>query len=113
MSTPEESQHRVCRMFGAEYTPVGPGRLGIALQTLDKLPLCGTRLAPDGNMCGWWIHGGDWCDDVNFYQPVCQEHIEEVCRLAVPFLALPVGWSFCTNGKGNIDAWGPGDEGEP
>ncbi|MFN3149121.1 hypothetical protein [Bremerella sp.] len=101
----EESQRRICTIFDAQYTPVGPGRIGIALQTLDQLPFRGVRVAPVGNMCGWWIHAGEWSDDPHFYQPMCQEHIEETCQWILPFLKLPIGWQFYTDGKGNIDAW--------
>ena len=80
-------------------------RIAFALNTLDKTPIYGVREKQEGNMCGWYIHGGEWSDDPNFYQPVCIEHIEETCKWVLPFLGLPEGWRFYTDKKGNIDAW--------
>ena len=97
----------MCRTFGTGFEPPAPGtKVGIALQTLTRIPIHGVRLAPTETTCGWYIYAGDEGSDApDFYQPLCVEHVAEYCRFALPFLCLPPGWRFVTDGKGYIDAW--------
>jgi hypothetical protein len=105
--TVQELQRRICRTYGADFEPPAPGsKVGIALQTLSRLPIHGVRLPPEEATCGWYIYAGDeWLDDVDFYQPMCVEHIAKYCPPALPFLALPAGWRFMTDGMGFVDVW--------
>lgn len=104
--TLEELQRRICGTFKAEVDPPLPGtKVAIALRTLDRVPIYGVRIAPTEGMCGWYIHAGEWSDAADFYQPLCVEHLDEHCAFALPFLCLPPGWRFMTDGKGFIDAW--------
>jgi hypothetical protein len=49
--------------------------------------------------------GGEECSNApDFYSPLCVEHLAELCPLAVPFLALPPGWRFLTDGDDD-DVW--------
>ena len=104
--TLEELQRRICEAYGAEFTPPSPGsKLGIALQTMDRTPINAVRHQPRGTTCGWYIFAGDeWSDATDFYQPLCVEHMDEYCKIAQPLLALPPGWWFHTDGKGNYGA---------
>lgn len=105
--TIEEMQRRICRAYGAKYFPPLLGsKVGIALQTMDFSPIHAVRLLPTETTCGWYIYAGDeWSEDPNYYQPLCVEHMEKHCPVALPFLALPPGWRFLTDGKGKLDAW--------
>ena len=102
-----ELQQRICLTYGASFDPPVPGtKVGIAIQTLERTPVHGVRVAQTETTCGWYFHAGDeWSDDVNFYQPLCVEHLAEYCKFALPFLCLPSGWRFMTDGKGFIDVW--------
>ena len=102
-----EQQQRVCRTYGADSHPPPPGsKIGIALRTLGRLPIHGVRVTPSGSTCRWYIHAGDeWSDDPDFYQPLCIEHLAEYCKPALPFLCLPPGWRFMTDGEGFVDVW--------
>jgi hypothetical protein len=104
--TLEDLQRRVCRAYQADYVPPTPGsKVGIALQTMDRSPIHAVRLPPTETTCGWYIFAGDeWSDDPNFYQPMCVEHMAQYCKFALPFLALPPGWRFFTDGKGQYGA---------
>ena len=102
----EEVQRRICRTHGAPFEPPARGsKVGIALQTMGRIPIHGVRIRPTETVCGWYIHAGEWSDDPNFYQPMCVEHLEEYCRFALPFVCLPPGWRFLTDGRGYIDVW--------
>ncbi|MDY3553655.1 hypothetical protein R5W24_002760 [Gemmata sp. JC717] len=102
----ELQQKAVCDQYGAEFLPSGPGsRVGIAIETLGLRPLNGLRLDPANGVCGWYLWGGgepSKADD--FYKPVCVEHVADHCPAAIPFLALPPGWRFLTDGD-YVDVW--------
>lgn len=100
-------QRELCREFGTRFEPPSPGsKVGIAIQTLDRLPIHGVRLPPTESTCGWFIFAGnEWSDADDFYQPLCVEHLPNYCPSVVPFLALPPGWRFLTDGNGYIDVW--------
>jgi hypothetical protein len=88
-----DDQHNVCRRFGTEYIPPDiEQKVGIALGSLGMLPLHALRLNPENNTCGWYIHGGEFSTDPDFYQPLHVTHLAEYCPDIVPYLALPPGW---------------------
>lgn len=107
VETLEELQRRICRTYGAAYEPPVPrSKVGIALQTMGRIPIHGVRIPVTETVCGWYIYAGDeWSDDTTFYQPLCLDHLAEYCRFALPFLGLPPGWRFLTDGRGYIDVW--------
>ena len=91
--TMSDKQRAICQRFGADYLPVEiVHKVGIALDTLDKLPLYATRIPPENGTCGWYIYGGDYSSDLDFYQSLHTAHLEEVCPSILPYLALPPGW---------------------
>ncbi|MCC2670421.1 MAG: hypothetical protein K0Q72_2892 [Armatimonadetes bacterium] len=102
-----DQQRRICRTHGAEFVPPVPGsRVGIALQTMGQLPIHGVRLEPTETTCGWYLFAGEqWSDAADFYQPLCVEHLAHHAEPALPFLALPPGWHFMTDGQGFVDVW--------
>jgi hypothetical protein len=102
----EEDQRSACSKHGADFcSPLKGSRVGIALHTLDLKPLNGMRVEPVGNTCGWYLWGGgDRSNADDFYSPMCVEHLIDKCPIAVPFLALPPGWRFLTDGE-YVDIW--------
>lgn len=102
----KELQHRICEKYDVDFVQPLPGsKLGLAIETLHRMPIHGVRLSPTENTCGWYIYGGEWSDAPDFYKPLCIDHLEEYCKLALPFLCLPPGWNFITDDKGFIDVW--------
>jgi len=103
----QELQQRICRTYGTAFEPPVPGsKVGIALQTMGRIPIHGVRLPPTETTCGWYINAGDeWSDDADFYKPLCIEHLADYCKFALPFICLPPGWHFMTDGRGFIDVW--------
>lgn len=107
-------QRRICRTYGAGFVPPAPGsKVGLAIQTLGRVPIHGVRLTPTETTCGWYIHAGDeWSDEDDFYKPLCVDHLEDYCKFAMPFICLPPGWRFMTDGKGFIDIWQDAEPGD-
>ena len=86
-------QRNVCQRFGAEYIPPEASQnVGISLGSLENVPLHAVRLIPENGTCGWYIYGGEYSTDADFYQPLHVAHLVERCPNIVPYLALPPGW---------------------
>jgi len=110
MESLDEQRRGVCRDRGADCLPPELGSMvGIALHTLDRLPIHGVRLPPTETTCGWYIHGGESSDADDFYRPLCVEHLAEYCAFVLPLLALPPGWRFMADGEGFRDVWQDAD----
>jgi hypothetical protein len=102
----QAKQKSLCHQYGAPFLPpVAGSRVGIAIETLGSKPLNGMRIEPEGGACGWYLWaGGEPSEADDFYKPICVEHLAEHCPAALPFLALPPGWRFLTDGH-YIDVW--------
>lgn len=95
----------LCSKYGAAFEPPLAGsQIGIALHTLHLVPLHGLRHPPEHGTNGWYIWAGEMSDEADFFQPLCVEHLSHRCPLAIPFLGLPPGWRFLTDGD-YIDVW--------
>jgi len=101
-----ESQSEICRQFGAvPDTPDTDEKLGIALDTLELVPLNGLRHPREDGTCGWYIWGGtDFPRDNDAFSPMHVSHLPEYCPSVIRFLALPPGWRFLTDGN-HVDVW--------
>jgi hypothetical protein len=86
-------QKAICQRFGTEYMPPDTDqKVGISLDSLGNVPLHAVRMSPENGTCGWYIHGGEYSTDADFYQPLHVAHLAERCPNIVPYLALPTGW---------------------
>ena len=79
-------------------------KVGIALGTLKNLPLHAVRVQPKDGDCGWYIHGGEYSEDEDFYQPLHVSHLAAYCTMVIPYLALPPGWRLLL-ALGHEDVW--------
>lgn len=104
---PSLSQTEVCNRF--DVTPQVPhhsDRLGIALHTIEQMPINGIRIPALSGTSGWFIYGGEEpSTDANFYSPLCMQHIQKHCEIAIPYLCLPAGWRFQLDLQGYEDVW--------
>lgn len=100
-----QRQRELCVRYGAAFEPPLPGsKVGIALRTVHAFPLNGMRISPGAGGNGWFIWAGEYSEDEDFFDPICHEHLSEYCSAALPFLALPPGWRFLTDGD-YVDVW--------
>ncbi len=107
MDDTENRRLALCKRYGADYRPPAPeSRLGIALQTLNQVPINGMRVRLEGGTCGWYIWaGGEPGDADDFYQPLCVRHLDDHCVVALDYLALPPGWRFQADHHGYEEVW--------
>lgn len=80
-------------------------RLGIALNSLTKIPVYGVRRARENDTCGWYLWGGEFSDAEGFFSPVHVGHISEVLPIAKKYLALAPGFKFIIDANGYEDVW--------
>jgi hypothetical protein len=102
----DEQQSAICRKYKVVPEPPASGaRVGLATQTLGRVPLHGMRIPTTPGVCGWYLWAGDGPEDAaDFYKPLCIAHLATHCPLALPFLALPPGWRFLTDDS-YTDVW--------
>ena len=109
MTTDQEQlrkQVEVCQKHGAEPQPVlADQKVGIARNVRDGvMPIHGVRSLPERGTSGWYIWAGEYSDGPDFFVPLHVAHLTEWCPLALPYLALPPGWRFLTDGSYE-DVW--------
>ena len=101
---PAQSQQSVCAEFGAAFVlPHPDSKAGIAVGTLQTLPLNALRHPVQNGTCGWYIWGGELTDAVDF-QPYCVHHISDHCPSLIPYLALAPGWRVLL-APGQTEVW--------
>ena len=98
-------QRAICQRFSADVVVPSPvEKLGIALSSLDQLPLNAVRHLAVRGTCGWYIWGGEYSTDPEFFQPLHVSHLAEHCPQIQPYLALAPGWSVVL-APGHEDVW--------
>jgi len=100
------SQQDICAKFKTEFSPCSESdKLGIAIETIGKLPINGLRHVAENGTCGWYIWcGEDWSDDPDFFKPLHVNHINKYLPQVEPYLALPPGHRFLV-ADGYEDVW--------
>jgi hypothetical protein len=77
---------------------------GIALATLSLRPLNGLRHPPTETTSGWYIWGGEFKNDPDFFQPNCTYHVIDQFPELSDLLALPPGSRWLWDGS-YVDQW--------
>ncbi|WP_211826681.1 immunity protein Imm33 domain-containing protein [Kistimonas asteriae] len=101
-----KDQKEICKKFETMPFPCnGKDKLGIAIDTIGKLPINGLRHMPEKGTSGWYI----WCgeelsDSPDFFNPIHVEHIEKYLPNVNQYLLLPPGYRFLITNKYE-DVW--------
>ncbi|WP_444932599.1 hypothetical protein ACJJI5_17475 [Microbulbifer sp. EKSA008] len=100
------SQEDVCKRFNTLPFPcMGKEKLGIAIETIGKVPINGLRHNPENGTCGWYIWcGEEMSQDADFFKPLHVRHISEYLPEVEQYLALPPGYRFLIAGE-YVDVW--------
>lgn len=101
-----KDQQRLCSDFECECVPSDPSsKVGIALNTTNRLPLSGLRHPPHGDTSGWYLWGGeDFPHDDDAFSPLHTIHLVNYVPEAIKFLGLPPGYRFLISGD-YVDVW--------
>ena len=96
----------VCAQYASEFLPPLPSeKIGVALSSLQLLPLNALRHPAEKHTCGWYIWGGtELSQDSGFFQPLHVAHLAEYCAEIMPFLALAPGWRVLL-GPAQMEVW--------
>ncbi|WP_309475745.1 hypothetical protein [Pseudomonas sp. B21-017] len=102
---PDPSQIRICEKHGLSALPP-EDMVAIALDTLHKSPIYGTRIQlPEGGTISWFIHCGEHSPVSDFYQAFHTSHLVEELPEVVKYLFLPEGAKFIIDRQGYEDVW--------
>ena len=106
MGSIEKEQKEVCLKYGSSFVEAGPGtKVGIALETVGRLPLNALRHPPEGDTCGWYIWGGEEMSQTpDFFQPLHVSHLKDWCPELMKYLGLAPGWRVLLAGE-YVDVW--------
>jgi hypothetical protein len=86
-------QREMCARFGSDAVACDPTmKIGIALATLDRLPINALRHPVHGDATGWYIWGGEFSTADDFFQSMHASHLFGVLPILIPYLALAPGW---------------------
>lgn len=100
-----DEQLRICQRFSSDFVPPeGMQKIGIAMDSLQRLPLNALRVLPKEGTCGWYIWGGDMSTSPDFFVPLHVYHLGEKCAALMPYLALAPGWRVQL-APGHEDVW--------
>ena len=99
-------QSAICKQYVSIYLPPNlQEKVGIALGTLNLLPLNAMRHPPQSGTTGWYIWGGEsLSDNSDFFEPLHISHIERYCEQVLPYLCLGAGWRVLI-APGQLDVW--------
>lgn len=101
-----KAQVRLCKEFECECVSPDPmSKVGIAWNTMDRVPLNGLRHPPQENINGWYLWGGEDfpCGD-DAFSPLHALHLVDHKPEVIRFLGLPPGYRFLIAG-GHVDVW--------
>ncbi|WP_281556002.1 hypothetical protein [Thalassomonas sp. RHCl1] len=100
------TQEDICLKFDANPLPCAEDdKVGIAIETLGKLPINAVRHKPENGTCGWYIWcGEEFSEDPDFFKPLHVGHIQKYLPEIEPYLSLPTGYKFLIAGDYE-DVW--------
>jgi len=102
---PDESQQAVCAKYNLSGYPP-EDKVAIALGTLHKSPIYGTRVElPENGTISWFIHCGEYSSAIDFYQPLHTHHLTDTLPEIIKYLFLPAGAKFIIDREGYEDVW--------
>lgn len=101
-----EQQKSFCHERGYDCMPAElDTKLGVAIETLDLLPINGLRHPPEGDTNGWYIWGGEkLSSDPDFFSPLHAKHLMDRSPAILKFLGLPPGYRFLL-ADNHLDIW--------
>ncbi len=101
-----KEQKLLCEKYSSEYYGIDlEGKVGIALQTIKTEPLHAVRYLDEKGTTGWYIWGGEFNDEPEFFQPLCVVHLHKYCPHILKYLALKPGYRIMIDRKGFEDVW--------
>jgi hypothetical protein len=80
-------------------------KTGLAIKSLNQVPIYGVRCQPETGTNGWFIWGGLYSSADDFFEPVHTVHLSDLLPIVLPYLRLPPGYKFIVDQSGYEDVW--------
>lgn len=103
----EKSERQlICEKYGSNYFEFSENlNIGVNIESLANNPVYGVRINPTSDTSGWYIWGGDYSEDADFFQPMHGFHLLEILPRLSKYLALAPGYKFIVDNEGYEDVW--------
>lgn len=99
-------EQSICERAQAQPQPPLPGsKVGLAMSSLVHQPIHGLRVATTATTNGWYIWGGEFSGDADFFSPLHIEHLAKYVPSAVDYMDLPPGYRFLIDANNYEDVW--------
>ena len=101
-----KNQIAICEKFDSPIEmPQGNKKIGIAISSMNQQPIRGRRYLPTVDTEGWYIWGGEFSSEDDFFQPLHSSHVADMFPSIEKYLALSPGFSFVIDNAGYEDVW--------
>jgi hypothetical protein len=95
-----KEQHRICDLYGAEFTPPRPDKLtALSDGVMEGLPVQAVRYPWQEHMSGWLVVTERWDKNIKSLTNHHTYHLTATRPDLAPFIALPVGFRFDLTGR--------------
>ncbi|BFO56700.1 MULTISPECIES: hypothetical protein [Comamonadaceae] len=96
----------ICEKYGSKYHEFLENlNVGVNIESLGMIPVYGVRINPAFGTSGWYIWGGKYSEDEDFFKPIHGFHLIQKLPGLSKYLALAPGFKFIVDGDGYEDVW--------
>ncbi len=103
-----KKQKIVCAEYNAPYKEINENDIIGVGGGIEEgiMPINGLRHPTSNGQTGWFIWGGKYSDNDDFFKPMHAMHLVEMHPEIAPYLGLDQGWRFLIDPtKKYEDAW--------
>jgi len=100
-----EKQKEICEKYNSKWKPINEkSKIGIS-GNLNFEKLNGLRHKTEKGKVCWYIWSGEYSEDVDFFKPICAEHLLQQNSKIIKYLGLDDGFRFLITENGYEDVW--------
>ena len=100
-----EKQKEICSAYDSKWNPINEKLMVGVSSNLFIDPINGLRHPAENDTTGWFIWAGEYSDSVDFFKPICAEHLLQIRPGIIQFLGLDIGFRFLCDSSGYQDVW--------
>lgn len=94
----------ICEKYGSKYHEfLEELNVGVNIESLEMTPVYGVRINPASGTSGWYIWGGIYSEDEDFFKPIHGFHLVRKYPGLSKCLTLAPGFKFIVDGDGYED----------
>ena len=100
-----DRQKEICEKYQSKWSPINK-KLMIGIGSdLNADPIHGLRHPKEKGTTGWYIWTGEYSESIDFFEPICAEHLLQIRPDLIKYFGLDVGYRFLIDKKEYEDVW--------